>query len=555
MGHEMKHESVSAAAARRINPPTMCDALDHQARSIPHEPFLICGNDTISFSQMRDRVLAIAAGLLAKGILVGDRVAMLSINRTELVELALATPYVGMVNIPLNVHLKGDFLRHQLTNSAATAIAVDSAGLRELQPILDTLPALRLIILLDTDLRVSDFHGATCPYPDLRAEGGPPAPHPITRLDVYQILYTSGTSGPSKGCVMSHASRIRVGTSVRDILEVVDTDIQLGVMPLFHMSGQMNLVLALLTGTPLVLEATYSASGLLPRARQVGATIVAGVFTTAELLLHQPELPSDRDHPIRAWLAIPMPIASQDKFTARFGIPVVGEMYACTEAMPVATYTLADKDRDRSTGGRILPDIDVQIVDDLDEPVSVGEVGEILLRPKTPGAIFSGYWNDAERTLEDWRNLWHHTGDLGRIDQRGLLTFIDRKKDSMRRKGENISSHELEKALLLYRAVGEVAVHAVRPAGLHEDEIKVCIVVKAGAVFDTAEFARFANLTLPYFAVPRYLELMDALPRNPIGRVQKFELRERALTTQTIDMLEAGLISDRRKPVGSPESR
>jgi carnitine-CoA ligase len=546
MKGESKTKHSAIATSRRIDPMTICEALDLQAARIPHEPFLIFGKTKVTFSQMRERALTLAAGLVAHGIKIGDRVAMLAVNRIELVELSLATPYAGMINIPLNVHLKGDFLRHQLINSAAAAIAVDALGLQELQPMLATLPDLRLICLLDPNLQVKGFHGQVLAFDTLRITANEFVPHPVNRLAIFQILYTSGTSGLSKGCMLSHASRIRVGKSVCDILEVVDTDVQLGVMPLFHLSGQMDVILALLTGTPLVLEAIYSASGLLPRAREVGATIVAGVFSTADLLLYQPELPSDRDHPIRAWLAIPMPVSSQDRFTARFGIPVVGEMYACTEAMPVAAFNLSERDRDRSTGGRILPDIEVQIVDELDEPVPVGEVGEILLRPKVPGVIFSGYWNDAQRTLEGWRNLWHHTGDLGRVNADGLLTFVDRKKDSMRRKGENISSHELEKALMQHGAIGEVAVHAVRVSGADEDEIKACVVVKAGHLFTPEGFATFVNASVPHFAIPRYVELMESLPRNPIGRIQKFELRQRGVTAQTIDLLRAGLVSGRR---------
>ena len=532
-----KHRKVAAV--------TIFDALDQQAASIPDAPFLTFGNQTVTFAGMRDRALRVAAGFQARGLPTHARVAMLSVNRLELVEIALAAPYAGLINVPLNVYLKGEFLRHQLANSAAYAIAVDAQGLQELLPILAELPDLRVIILLDDGLTVPNFAGTVLHYRDLAADARDFVPHRCGPLDIYQILYTSGTSGPSKGCMLSHASRVRVAEHVITILDVRDSDIQICVMPLFHLSGQMDIGVALLTGTPVILEALYSASNFFARVRETGATIVAGVFTAAELLLHQPVSADDRNHPIRAWLAIPMPAVSQEKFTARFGIPVVGEMYACTEAMPVATFNLSDH-RDHSTSGRVLPDIDVLVADDFDNPVPVGEVGEILLRPKKPGAMFSGYWNDAGRTLEGWRNLWHHTGDLGRLDSNGCITWVDRKKDSLRRKGENISSYELEMALLKHDIIGEVAVHAVRPAGATEDEVKACIVVKAGCEFDMLAFARFINQTLPHYAIPRYVELMPALPRNPIGRVQKFELRDRGITAVTSDLLAEGLVTGRR---------
>jgi crotonobetaine/carnitine-CoA ligase len=531
---------------RHVAATTISAALDQQATNIPDVPFLTFGKDTITFAGMRDRALRIAAGLRARGVASNARLAMLSINRPELVELALAGPYAGLINVPLNVYLKGEFLRHQLANSSAYAIAVDALGLQELLPVLPDLPDLKVIILLDDGLAAPHFAGTVLHYRELATDAQDFLPHRAAPLDIYQILYTSGTSGPSKGCMLSHASRVRVAEHVITILDVRDDDIQMGVMPLFHLSGQMDVAVALLTGTPLVLEALYSASNFFPRVRETGATFVAGVFTAAELLLHQPVSADDKNHPIRAWLAIPMPTASQEKFTARFGIPVVGEMYACTEAMPVATFNLSDP-RDHSTSGRILSDIEVRVADDEDNPVPIGEVGEILLRPKKPGAMFSGYWNDAERTLEGWRNLWHHTGDLGRLDGNGCVTWVDRKKDSIRRKGENISSYELETALLKHDVIGEVAVHAVRPEGATEDEVKACIVVKAGQKFDMLVFAQFINRTLPHFAIPRYVELMSSLPRNPIGRIQKFELRHRGITKTTSDLLSEGLVTGRRE--------
>jgi crotonobetaine/carnitine-CoA ligase len=187
-------------------------------------------------------------------------------------------------------------------------------------------------------------------------------------------------------------------------------------------------------------------------------------------------------------------------------------------------------------------------MDDDDREVSVGDVGEIVLRPRRKHAMFLGYWNKPVDTLQTWRNLWHHTGDFGRFDEAGLLHFVDRKQDAMRRRGENVSSVELELAVLRHPTVLEACAHAV-PAELGEDDIKVCLVLAPDTPLDVPELFAYFERELPYFAVPRYVEVLPALPRNPLGKVMKHELRARGVTGETIDLTALGLsvAKDRRR--------
>ncbi len=490
---------------------------------------------------MRGHALEVAAGLARHGVLAGDRVAYLSTNRAELVYLTFGAGYAATIAVPINVFLKGEWLRHQLVNSAAAAIAVDQVGLDALVPVLAELPELRVVILLEPDLPAPEFTGSVIGYADLL--GTPTAdPHRPGPLDTSLILYTSGTTGASKGCMLSQAYLIRVGEVMSRTLELHDGDRQICVHPMFHMSGHMDLMLALTSGTPMGLEPRFSAGGFFARAKQLRATYWGGPGIS-DFLLDQP---ATTDHRLRRWIGIPFSPASEATMLAKFGIRSICQMYAQTEANPVATVGL-HYPAARHTDGRIMDDVECQVVDDQDRPVPVGEVGEIVIRPTVPGAIFSGYWNDAERNIACWRNLWHHTGDLGRFNAEGLLTFVDRKSDAMRRKGENVSAMELERALLGFDQIAEVATHGVRVDGRPEEDIKVCVVVKPDTAFDRKKFAGYVMEHVPYFAVPRYLEVLDALPRNPIGRVLKFELRKAGVTSATVDLFELGLTSDRRR--------
>jgi crotonobetaine/carnitine-CoA ligase len=329
------------------------------------------------------------------------------------------------------------------------------------------------------------------------------------------------------------------------MLVLDDDDVQICVHPMFHMSGHMDLMLALTSGTPMGLEHRFSAAKFFDRAKALGATYWGGPGIT-DFLLDQPPT---RDHRLRRWIGIPFAPEKQRRLEDDFGIRSVCQMYAQTEANPVAVASSLGLNHPaaRHTDGRVCDDIECQVVDDEDNAVPVGEIGEIVIRPRVPGAIFSGYWNDAERNVECWRNLWHHTGDLGKLDADGLLTFVDRKKDAMRRKGENVSAMELERALLGYGQIAEVAVHAVRVHDESDEQIKACIVLQPGETFDRRRYAEFVMEHVPHFAVPRFYELLDALPRNPIGRVLKFELRDAGLTPGTVDLFALGLADDRRR--------
>jgi crotonobetaine/carnitine-CoA ligase len=467
-------------------------------------------------------------------------VAILSANRIEMVELFFACARLGAVQVPINTFLKGEFLRYQLADCGAETVVVDGPGLAAVAPLLDRLPAVRRIVTL----AASDAPPAvpTVRYADLVFEPGEeaaevPLPGPD---DLASIVYTSGTTGLPKGCLITQGYFVHIGDAWRGVCDLSPDDVVFTAFPLFHLSGQALALMACLTGgLTLVIEPAFSASTFMARAREVGATVTMGVGAMAVAVLATPPTPEDGRHRIRYSMWIPLPPAGQLALEERFGAPVNAEGYGQTECAPV-TFNRLSGARRRDTAGRAAPWLDVRIVDDDDNEVPRGEVGEIVLRPLEPDSMFRGYWGRPDETLQTFRNLWHHTGDFGRMDDEGFVSFVDRKKDALRRRGENISSMELEQAILGHPKVTEVAVHAV-PSAATEDDIKACVVLVPGAETTAEELFAYFEAHLPYFAVPRFVELVPALPKNAIGRVLKHELRSAGVTPATWDLEALGL--------------
>jgi crotonobetaine/carnitine-CoA ligase len=243
-----------------------------------------------------------------------------------------------------------------------------------------------------------------------------------------------------------------------------------------------------------------------------------------------------------------MSVADQERFTARFGIDPWVEVYGQTECVPI-TCSPRKGERDRNSCGLPAADLEVALLDDAGLPVADGEPGEICIRPRRPQAMFSGYWDNAEATVEAFADLWYHTGDMGKRRESGALQFVDRKKDAMRRRGENVSSMEVEAAIREHGQVADVAVHAV-PSPLVEDDIKAVIVLSGDQRPEARELFAFFQDNLPFYAMPRYVEFVDDLPRNAVGRVMKHELRDRELSGDAYDFEELGFSvakEDRRK--------
>jgi crotonobetaine/carnitine-CoA ligase len=289
----------------------------------------------------------------------------------------------------------------------------------------------------------------------------------------------------------------------------------------------------------------FSVSRFWPEVRRTGATIASLLGSLAILIADADDHPDQTGHRLRLCAAAPMPPATDRIWRERFGCATFSAGFGLTEASLLSLLPAGEENKPGAAGKLNDVDFDVRLVADDDLEVPAGDIGEIVCRPRQPNSMFAGYWRRPDETLEACRNLWFHTGDLGRVDEDGFLFFVDRKKDYLRRRGENISSFEMERVFHGHEAIKDVAVHSVR-SDVGEDEVKVTAVLQPDVALSEEELCAWSVERVPYFAVPRYVEFRDDLPRNPVGRVLKYALRDQGVTERTWDRETAGFTFDRR---------
>jgi crotonobetaine/carnitine-CoA ligase len=503
------------------SPDTVPALLAERARSAPDTVFVEAGGIRRTFHEMRERTERLAAGLANLGVSKGDRVASILGNGIEHVELILACARLGAIHVPTNVFLKGDFLAYQLKDAAASVVVADEEGRAAVEAVRDALDDLEHLVDAER-MPVGD----SAPDVDL------------TPADTVAIMYTSGTTGMPKGCMLPHGYHTLGPHLGNSLLEYAKGDVLYTALPLFHGWARGMLFGALVHELSLVLDAEFSPSLALQRMVDVRATVFSGVGAMGMALLALPPSDLDRAHALRVAFMIPFAPSDEAEFTERFGVRVQSNMYGQTETGAI-TYTPLAEDPKPGTIGRPSPSYDVRVVDDHQRDAAVGQPGEVIVRSKAADVMYTGYWRKPQATAEAMRGGWHHTGDLARIDDEGYLTFVDRKKDAVRRRGENVSSVQLEYAIASHPKVTEAAVVAV-PSAMTEDDIKVCVVVTEPV--EPLELFEFFRDTLPYFAIPRYVEVMDALPKTATMRVQKHLLREAGVTAATWDLEQLGLV-------------
>jgi crotonobetaine/carnitine-CoA ligase len=531
----------------------MGSLLRARAEQHPGRPFCHVGDEGFTFAEIDRRSDAVAAGFAAAGVAKGDRVAVLSPNRVEVLEMFYGLAKLGAIQVPLNAFLKGAFLRHQLAHSRASVLVADEAGVAAAEPLLGELPDLRLIVLLDPSASAPSTSGVeVVAYDQLTA--GEDAAAPVVDVapgDTMSIVFTSGTTGLPKGCVLSHGYYARCGWTSAYGLDITPEDSIYAPLPLFHGGGRMLvLTAALVLGIPVHFDVAFSASAFMTRAAEVDATVVIAIGAMGMALLATPPSPSDRAHRVHSMMVAPLTPDEQLRFKERFGIEPWTECYGQTECVPLCVAPRTGE-RDRAGCGFPAPDLDVRLLDDHLREVPDGEVGEICVRPRGRHAMFDGYWDQPEATLAAFGGLWYHSGDAGRKLPSGQVTFVDRTKDTLRRRGENVSSIELEIAIRAHPKIADAAIHAV-PSPVSEDDIKACIVLTPGESTDPEELFAFFGDNLPYFALPRYVELLDDLPRNAVNRVMKHVLRERPMSGQVWDFEALGLRVEREHRRAAP---
>lgn len=509
---------------------TLAQMLTLQADRHGDRPLLTIEKTTWTFRDAAS-VAARRAGTLAEaGVVAGDRVALLLGNRFELIEMVLACGWLGAIVVPINIAAMGPQIGYFLANSGARVLVIESDLLSRLDHVDRARLALEHIWVV-----------GGC-EPTLPPLGSPVPAAEVKPGDTLAILYTSGTTGPSKGVMCPHAQYYWWGINSIDLLGITAEDVLGTTLPLFHINALSSFAQALLSGARMVLHERFSASGFWPAMRESGATVGYLLGAMVPILLAGEKSKSERDHCMRIALGPGVPPDMIAAFTQRTGVPIL-EGYGSTETNFVIGSAI-DAQKPGSMG-RVRPGYQARVADEADFEVEPGVAGELLLRADEPYAFATGYFGMPEKTVEAWRNLWFHTGDRVVRDADGDIRFLDRLKDAIRRRGENISSYEVEQVLLSHPKVDMAAVFPVR-SELAEDEVMAAIVTKAGCSIDPAGLIGFCEPRMPYFAIPRFLDFVAELPRTENGKVQKFKLRERGRGVATWDRDAAGYVLKRR---------
>lgn len=522
------------------SPNTLNDLLDQAVGSFAERPWIDFVGEVYSYREIKSRADALAGALAAQGVQAGDRVATLLDSNVDCITCLFAIPQLGAIWVPVNTAYRGEFLRHQIADCGANVVIAEPDYAERVGAVAEALPDLRTLIVRG--------EGASKLPPTINAISlaqalAEPAPFEtvaVTHYDLCMLIYTSGTTGPSKGCMISHGYAVNMARQSLITSGATAEDMLWTALPLFHMNAVNHLLMMGLLGGRIAIYPRFSLSNFWPEVRRTGATIVSVLGSMQRLIAEAPDNDASKACYGQVRVASGAPFGSelQAKWRERFGVRYMGAPgYGLTEAAMVCMGALAERTEAESSG-RVSPDFDVIIVDDNDNPLPAGVAGEVLCRPRKPAVMFEGYWNRPADTLKVFRNMWMHTGDIGRIDPDGLFYFMDRKKDYLRRRGENISSHEMEVTFGQHPAIKDVAVHAVfSPMG--EDDVKVTCVLNEGALISEEELCYWSVDRVPYFAIPRYIEFREDLPRNPTGKVLKYQLRDEGCTPFTWDREKA----------------
>ncbi len=512
---------------------TLPELLRGKARKNGDRPAVRTPQRTVSYEQLLRESERFAAGLLERDFHPGEKLGLLLYNSPDFLTSWYGANLAGGVMVPLNTALKGDLLRYELEDSDARWLVVD----RRLHPEvakLPPLPQLEGIAVYDPAGRYDDVPADTVAFPDLLGKTGSLLSYPgPKRSDPASILYTSGTTGPPKGVVIPHEKYLSTARAISLRSELTEGSVLFTELPLFHCNAQeMSTHTALLNDLTVAFTEWFRASDYWGEAARLGATHVSLLIAMVNVLYKQPERSADREHRVRVALTAGTQKGIWKEFEARFGLKII-ELYGMTECGCTTLMNPPDRVRLGSVGTP-LEFVEAKVVDEEERPVPPGIKGELLVRPRTEHSMMIEYYHKPEQTAEAWRNGWFHTGDYVWRDEDGYYYFVERKKDIIRRRGENIAPYDVERALNQHPGVFECVVVGV-PSPLGEEDVKAFVLAKPGVTLDAREVFQFAAERLPFFMVPQYLEFVDEIPKTANQKAQRYLLRQRPPGPQSFD--------------------
>ena len=515
--------------------------LETRAAELPDHPILYWSGEKYTYSQLNKSANQVARGFIDNGIQHSDRVAVMMENSPAYIGVWFGLAKLGAIEVPINTAYKGELLAHIINSSAANIVVIDYEFLQSFESILHSCPSITCIVLnscTKDEAIPANKDGIKYKHLSLIASGKDEnIEHDILPEDIACVMFTSGTTGPSKGVIINNAFELSFAVIFNEIVALKPSDITYNFLPFFHIAGKYIFLGTMFVNGRMVLRPRFSANEFWNDIRTFRATVTVAAGGICQMIYSRTPTSQDSNNPLRMIYSVPNPHDILSEFKNRFGVELT-EGYGSTEAN-IVTYTRLNENTPIGAAGRAAPYYDVRVVDEDDKEVKPGVSGEIVVRPKYPNILMEGYFGLPEKSLKTFKNLWFHSGDRGMMDKDGYLFFLDRMKDAIRRRGENISSFEVERIVGKFPGISEVAAVGV-PAEIGEEEVKVVVVCQANSSIKHEDLFEHCIREMPYFMVPRFIEFVNDLPRTATQKVKKNELRDLGITNATWDCEEEG---------------
>jgi crotonobetaine/carnitine-CoA ligase len=491
-----------------------------RAQQLGPQVLAVIDGQPLTYAQLDNEAGRIAAGLRGLGVEQGDRVAVMMSTRPEFLSAWFGIVGAGAVEVPIHDAARGPGISYILDTTGARVLFVDDEHVEHIAGYIGSVETLEHVIVTGADTPDLDKPART--VAELVDEREAIEPVELEPRQPASILFTGGTTGPPKGVVLSHSHNLNVAHGVVDLVGYTDGDVLFSVFPLFHANAKyMSMLAGMVAGAKVVLNRRFSASRFWEICRREGITAFNGQGEMLRILLKRPESDTDADNSVRVVVGAAAATELVEQFHDRFGVAVL-DVYGLTETGPVTAITW-DRRRPGSCGVP-TPWYDVRVVDENDLDVPDGVTGEIVVRPRRPHVMMERYWGNDAATLASLRNLWFHTGDRAQRDTDGFYWFVERGTDSIRRRGENVSTWEVERVLADHPELLEAAVYGV-PSDLGGQEVMAAVVRRAESAITPEQLLDYCTGKMPHFAVPRFVRFMDALPRSHAQRVLKQDLK------------------------------
>ncbi len=524
-----------------VNERTIGSLLDVKAKKNGDLPFVFFEDKVVCYRELNNTANAVASFFFGLGVKKGDTVCIMLPNCLEYIYTWMGLSKLGAIKVPINVAHNGELLANFINQCGASIIVAEDAAAAKINKIRDKVPNLSTVIACNLGNRepgehyrgfkVYAFSDLYCGDPSFTVS------YPVHAYDPFCILYTSGTTGVSKGVVLPNNYAIFNAETIAYIAELSENDTVYCCLPLFHgHASLLSFMPSMIVDAKFVLGRRFSASTFWDTIRHYKVTVFNALGGIIPILYKQKSNQNDSENDVRVCIGM-APENIWDQFEKRFGLTII-EGYGSTESGLLTYNTFSN--RKKASMGKTNPAYDVRIVDENDYEVSAGITGEVVSRPKHPWTMMTGYYDMPAETSKAFTNLWFHTGDYAFIDEDGFYFFVDRKKDCIRRKGENISSFEVEQIVNLHPSVLESAAIGVK-SEIEDEEVKVFVVLKPGKTLLPEELVEFCNDNMANYMVPRYVEFSTELPKTSTEKVEKNKLKKDGINSKTWDRIKAGL--------------